>query len=193
MDSREQAAGERRVRDLLIAPVQRLGLGRPAALTVAGFEAMCEELAAKLAYMTDGGLAALAEVVAANRGGKAQDRFPIAAVILQWAADIEPPADDASPLMRKVMAHGIGQDAIREGWGPELLFWLRRHRQWPKGFALKQIRDGGQEPLRRMQDLDARLARGGDLTEEEAAFRARRRAALDKCERIARLGQGGAA
>ena len=192
MDSKEQKAGEKRVRDLLVVPLQRLGLGRPAGLTRSAFEAMCDEISAKLAYMTDDGLAALVEVVASHPGGKARDRFPIAAILLQWAADIEPPADSGSPLIRKVFGHEVGAMAIREGWAPELLFWLKRHRQWPKQFVLSQIRDGASGDVRRMQDIDARLARGADLTPEEVAFRSRRRASLDKCEALVRIVSGGA-
>lgn len=187
MDDKEQKAGEKRVRDLLVVPLQRLGLGRPSGLTIPAFDAMCDEVCAKLAYMTDDGLAALVEVVASHPGGKARDRFPIAAILLQWAADIEPPSDSGSPLIRKVFGHDIGASAIREGWAPELLFWLKRNRQWPKQFVLSQIRDGASSEVRRMQDLDARLARGADLTPDDQSFRARRRASLDKCEALARM------
>ena len=41
MDSAEQAAGERRVRELLIEPLERRGLARPSSLTRAQYEEMC--------------------------------------------------------------------------------------------------------------------------------------------------------
>ena len=136
MDSAAQAAGEVRVKTLLITPLENRGLAKPAGLTRQAFEDMKHSLCAKLAYMSDLSLQALEETAAACPGGKDRDRFPIANQILRDAADIQPPGNDASPLIRKVFAEALGRDAIRDGWAPELLDHLRKIRRWPRGFEI---------------------------------------------------------
>lgn len=184
MNSEEQAQGEKRVMRLLVDPLRRKGLAKPATLTVAGFEDMICDMCARLAYMSEGSLMALEEQVAANPGGKDRDRFPIANHILSWAADIQPPAEGASPLIRAVFAHACGQAAMEEGWAPELLMELRKTRRWPGGWTLKTIREGAGGAVRRMQDLDARLARGDDLAPGDRGWRDQRAAALQWCREI---------
>ncbi|MFP3384404.1 hypothetical protein [Tritonibacter sp. SIMBA_163] len=187
MDAKEQAAGAVRVRQLLIEPLVRLGLAKPSKLTVARFDVMITDLCGKLAYMNDLNLAALAEQVASMPGGKGQDQFPIAAKILQWAAAIQPPPDDASPLFRAVFAHPLGQAALKEGWAPELLGHLRRVRIWPRDYDLNQIRSKAEDARRQIVRQDERVARGGTLSDADWNFRKARRQAQDKCQRIAAL------
>lgn len=116
----------------LIDPLVRLGLVKPSGMTVAQFDVMLDEVRGKLAYMTELNLRALAEQVSNLAGGKNKDRFPIAAKILKWASDIQPPTDDASPLLRAVFAGELGRVAMAEDFGPELLVHVRRNRVWPK-------------------------------------------------------------
>lgn len=187
MDAKEQAAGEARVRRLLIDPLVRLGLAKPTKLTVAQFDAMIADLCGKLAYMTDLNLQALAEQAASMPAGKSQDQFPIAAKILQWAAAIQTPPDDASPLFRAVFAHALGKAALAEGWAPELLGYLRRSRVWPREYDLKQIRSNAEDARRQLMRQDEHVGRGGVLTEADWSFRNARRQAQDKCQRIAAL------
>jgi hypothetical protein len=191
MDAREQADREKRVQALLVEPLFRRGFGRPTTVNAAGFEAMVDDLRQRLAYMTDQNLAALEEVVAANPGGPNKDRFPIANVILSHAAQIQAPGDDASPLMRAVFAHALGLDAITGGWAPELLAWLRKHRRFPTDYAVRDIRDQAASNARQMAIFDERLARGETLRDSEEAWRAGRKAALAKCNRIRELGLKG--
>ncbi|OIQ32318.1 MAG: hypothetical protein BM562_05465 [Alphaproteobacteria bacterium MedPE-SWcel] len=187
MDAKEQAAGEARVRRLLIEPLERLGLAKPSKLTVAQFEAMIADLCGKLAYMNDLNLQALAEQVASMPGGRDQDQFPIAAKILKWAGAIQPPADDASPLFRAVFADRLGQAALAEGWAPELLVHLRRSRIWPREYDLNQIRSRAEDARRRIIRQDEQVARGGRLSEADWNFRRTRDLAQEKCQRIAAL------
>jgi len=190
MDSTQQAEGEARVRRGLVEPLLRRGLARPGSLTVAMFEEMLDDLCARLAYMSELSLGALEEEAAGLAGGKARDRFPISNVILERAARIQPPESDGSPLIRAVFAHRLGQDALAEGWAPELLGWLREHRKWPVAFVLRQIREGAEASLRHLRELDARLARDGDLPERDRQWRDRRLATLEKCRHIAGLALG---
>ncbi|TQS74026.1 hypothetical protein ERN12_06000 [Rhodobacteraceae bacterium] len=192
MDSVEQAAGEKRVRHILIEPLERRGLAKPSTLTRAGYDAMVEELCGKLAYMSAGNLAALEEQVAASPAGKDKDRMPIANTILQWANDIQSPGDDASPLIRAVFAHEIGGEALRDGWGPELLGHVRKFRRFPARFAVAQIRDAARDNIRRMTIIEENMAAGRSVSAEDERFRSYRRAALAKCDRISKLVNEGA-
>lgn len=189
MDGAEQAKGERRVGRVLIEPLLKRGLARPTGLTKARFADMVADLCARLAYMSEANLMVLEEQVAGNPGGRDRDRFPIANHILSWAAQIQPPGDDASPLIRAVFANRLGLDALAGGWAPELLHELKQTRRWPGAWVVKTIRDKADGSVRRMRDLDAKLARGGVLALEEERWRSRRLSILVKCRRIAELGQ----
>lgn len=185
MNGDEQAQGEKCVMRLLVEPLKKRGLAKPTTLTVAGFEEMVRDMCARLAYMSEASLMALEEQVAANPGGKDRDRFPISNLILGWAADIQPPGDGASPLIRAVFAHACGQAALAEGWAPELLAELRKTRRWPGWWVLKTIRDAAARSVQRLQDLDARLAREGELAPADREWRDQRIAALQRCREIA--------
>lgn len=184
MSSKEQAEAERRVRQRLVEPLQRLGLARPTGVTAAQFEAMIDDLCGRLSYMSEMNLDALAEQAAARPGGRDGNRFPIAAKLLTWAAEIQPPADSASPLMRAVFASAIGRAAMAEDWAPELLSFLRKNRCWPKEYDLRGIRERAAEARQRLQKQDEQAARGFFVADTEREFRARRDAALDRCKRI---------
>lgn len=190
MDAREQAAGERRVRELLIEPLQQRGLARPGSLNKAGFDLMLDGLCQRLAYLTETSLRALEEVCANNPSGPAKDRFPVGNDIMRWGADIQPPGDDASPLIRAVFGHQVGRDAIDGGWGPELLAAVRANRRWPGGYALTTIRENARDAVRRMDRLRDDLRRGVDLSQDDGQWYDRRRAANDKCQQIADLAGG---
>ncbi|TRD16947.1 hypothetical protein [Palleronia caenipelagi] len=193
MDSTRQAEGEKRVKELLIDPLLRRGLARPTSLTKVQFEAMTADLCARLAYMSGPSLMALEEQVATSPGGKDKDRFPIANRILEWAAQIQPPGDDASPLIRAVFANALGQDAVAEGWAPELLAELRHNRRWPGAFVVKTVKDKAAPNIRQMQILSEKRARGAALSFEEEHWHGRRKAALGKCRQIAKMSSEGVA
>lgn len=189
MDSAEQVAGEKRVQALLIDPLTRLGLAKPSTVREAQFQEMLAEVKSKLAYMSAESLAALSEQVAANPDGKQGDRFPIAVKILKWAAQIQPPGDDASPLVRAVFAAQLGRDSLIGGWAPELLAEVKRIRRWPLDYGVTQIKDRASDSVGRLRKLDDRLQRGLTLTTEEDQWRSRRLMALQKCRDIADLSE----
>ncbi|PID95781.1 MAG: hypothetical protein CSA85_00480 [Alphaproteobacteria bacterium] len=192
MDSSGQAQGEKRVLALLVEPLQRRGLAKPTSLTKAQFGDMVTDLCARLAYMTDANLMALEEQVAANAGGKEKDRFPIGQRILEWAAQIQPPGDDASPLIRAVFAAQLGLDALAGGWAPELLAELKRNRRWPSSYVVRSVQERSTDKVRQLQRCEEALARGRDLPPEQAEWRARRLAAVAKCEGIRDMAMRGA-
>lgn len=185
MNEKEQAAGEKRVKELLIEPLEALGLTKPGTMRKEQFETMKKELRQMLAYMQPKSLEELREWCAAHPTGKERDRFPIALHILNQARRIEPPESGPSPLMLKVFGHPLGREAIAKGWAPELLTWLKGNREWPGNFTLSQIKGAADDPVRRLEDIEIRMARGDAVSAEEAAFRDRRRAALQKCQDIA--------
>lgn len=193
MDAEAQAAGEKRVKRLLIDPLKLRGLAKPSGLKVKEFDNMCDSLCAKLAYMTDGGLEALEEQIAAHPGGKMKNQFPIANEILRAAAAMEPPSDSASPLMRKVFSSKLGLDALDGGWAPELHADLRRMRRWPGSYAVDTIKNDARDSIVRLENLNAMVDRGEPLSPDQSAWRDRRIAALQKCKEIAQLGQGAGA
>ncbi len=182
MEACEQEAGEKRVMDCLINPLERRGLAKPSTLTKAQYEAMTRDLCQRLAYMSEEGLAALEEHAAAQPSGKARDRMPIGNAMLEWAAQIEPPRDDGSPLVRKVFAHEIGRRALEGGYAPELLGVVKRHRKWPGGYFIDQARAASYDGNRRLEDIERRLVEGKEVSEAEAAWRDRRRSIIARCE-----------
>lgn len=190
MDAKDQAAGERKVREMLIDPLLKRGLMKPKGMPVKQFEDMLDDICARLAYMTDTGLAALEEHCAAQPGGADKDRFPLGNRILDWAGQIEAPGDSVSPLIMKIFAHETGQRAIAEGWAPELLRHVRVKRVWPAPFIQSKLRDDARRDMRDYADIEAALARGEEISAQQAAFRARRKAALDRCAEIATMGAG---
>lgn len=188
MDRQAQEAGEARVREVLVDGLMRRGLAPPSKLTRAQFQEMTDGLCAKLAYMTEANLAALEELVARKAGGKDRDRFPIANVILEDAAAIQPPSDTGSPLMRAIFAHEVGQAAIREGWAPELREMARKMRAWPGGYAQTQARQAADGAVRRLAEIEEAEARGEAPDAEDAAWAQARRAKIARCREIGALG-----
>lgn len=173
------------MRQVLIEGLERRGLARPSNLNRVQYDAMAKDLCEKLAYMTDLNLAALEEQAAASPGGKDRDRMPIANKILEWAAQIQPPEDTVSPLMRAVFAAALGVDAMRDGWAPELLGHLRKHRQWPGAYAVGQVKMAGLEAHRRLVIVEERMAAGVEIGPDDRAWRERRLQQLARCQRIA--------
>ncbi|MDE4142317.1 hypothetical protein [Phaeobacter gallaeciensis] len=185
MDAKEQAAGEKRVQEILIAPLEALGLARPSTSTLAKFEVMKKELRQKLAYMSEDGLTELREWIEAHPEGKNKDRFPIALKILAKARKLEAPDTGPSPLMLNVFRDELGLRAIRQGWAPELLAFIKGARDFPGPWSQTKIRESADNPARRLEDIEMRLARGDVISAEEDRFRLQRRAALQTCQEIA--------
>lgn len=190
MDRTEQAAGEKRVRQLLIEPLELRGLMRPSGMTKVNYEKMCHRLCQMLAYMAGEKLASLEEEVAAKAEGKNRDRMPIANKILGWAALHQKPEECTSQLMRNVFSHAVGAEAISEGWAPELLQWLHEKRSWPTGYVISKIKENADAPHRRLTIIEENLGYGRAPGPEDAVFRAHRLAAMEKCRRLADLGRG---
>ncbi|WP_170335006.1 hypothetical protein [Ruegeria arenilitoris] len=189
MDAKEQAAGEKRVRQLLIEPLTARGLKKPKGFTSqADFDAMVNKtLCPKLAYMSDLNLGALEDQIAAHPEGRDRDQMPIPNKILAFAADIQEPGDEASPLMLAVFAAQLGQDALASDWAPELRRFLKKKRKWPKADEVALIKQEAQSALRRLHDIQQREASDRVVMTEELNWRDMRSAAKHKCEEIRAL------
>ncbi|MBE3637478.1 hypothetical protein [Mangrovicoccus algicola] len=189
MERQEQEAGERRVRAILVEPLIRRGLKRPSDSKVAVFEEGLREMCQKLAYMSELNLAGLAEEISARPGGRNQDQFWQINRILNRAAEIEPPSDSASPLLRAVFSNELGRSALRDGWAPELRKIVRDERRWPMEFAVMKAREAGAQNQRRMEVLARRVAQGLSIDPDDAVFLRRRQEVQARCEALAGEGQ----
>ncbi|NVK56671.1 MAG: hypothetical protein HWE26_13755 [Alteromonadaceae bacterium] len=115
MKEQNLTEGKKRVGECLIEPLGRVGMVKPSNMTVDAFDGYCDDLRARLAYMSAEGLAVLAEVVERNGTGKKGDRFPSVMLVCKMAARIETPPPSDSRLVRwQIRAHGV--DALRGGW-----------------------------------------------------------------------------
>lgn len=193
MDEKAQSDGEKRVETVLIAPLLALGLAKPSTATKAEFEAQKKELRQKLAYMSEPGLVRLREWIETHPGGKDKDRFPIPLKILPQAYGIEEPETGPSPLMLKIFAHPMGQEAIKKGWAPELLKHIKATREWPQAWSQTKIRQKADDPVRRLEDIELRMSRNEPIPPDDVRFRNQRRAALRKCQDIADQARAGQA
>jgi hypothetical protein len=178
----------------LIETLLARGLAKPKGFTKqSDFDAMVAKvLCPKLAYMSDLNLAALEAEVAANPVGKGSDQMVIPNQILERAANIQPPGDEASPLMRAVFAAALGRDALAGNWGPELLRFLRKKRSWPKPPNVAEIKAQALTAMGRTEDIYRQQAAGQPVSEADLSWSASRQAAQEKCEHIRKLVSGGA-
>ncbi|MVO14824.1 hypothetical protein [Parasedimentitalea huanghaiensis] len=200
MNSDDQVAGEKQVQEILIEPLEGLGLGRPTTTNKEQFEKMKRTLRQGLASMSAESLTELLEWAMRHAGGPRRDRFPIGKDIMLQARSYQGQSrgSDPSPLFRDIFASPLGQEAISKGWAPELLDWLRDlpmgERKWPGKWTQTQIKDMADGPKRRLEDIEMKLSRNDDVSREDQAFRNKRRAAIQRCQDIAELAQteGGA-
>lgn len=191
MDSEAQAEGEQRVMVILFEPLEDLGLGRPTTTTIDGYQKMKRTVCQCLAAKTEPVLCELREWSLAHPGGPNRDRVPIGVHILAQAKRLAPPPSQftPSPLIDAIFSAQLGRDAIKGGWAPELLGWVRSRptgeREWPKAWTVTQIKNSACDALRRLEDIEFREGRGAIIDAEDVAFRDRRLAALQKCADIA--------
>jgi len=184
MDRAEQADGEKRVRELLIEPMERMGLARPSTIKAADWPASVAEICARLAYMGPEKLAALADELITQQARLGKDRMPVPAVILDRAAKVQPPADSNSPLITAVFRDRIGREAIAGDWAPELLVAVRRTRRWPSEYTIGEARSAAREAVRQVQLTRERMARGETVSPEQQHMAEARAGAVERCRAI---------
>lgn len=191
MDSDAQKQGEARVKKRLIDPLIRQGLQRPGGMTVSVFQDMQRELCQKLAYMSELGLDALAEIGAGMAGGSGKDRFPIARALLEQAGRIEPPPDDGSPRIRAVFQHAVGRAAVAGGYAPELLRELKKVSTFANDYMVTMARERAAVNRGRLDQIKRQRAAGGTVSDEDLAFEAARAKADALCKQLSEISVGG--
>lgn len=184
MSGNDQDAGEKRVRELLVEPLLDRGLIRPSGMTIEAFEKMCTKLCQKLWYMSDLNLSATEEEVAKLPGGANADRFPIANIILEKAADIQPPTENNSNLIRAFFAHEKGRTAVEESYGPEILKWLLKNRRWPSDLTITKAREASSDHISRQKSIERRMADGQEISPDDEMFRGARMDRQRRCEAL---------
>lgn len=127
------AEKKRRVRELLIAPLDEIGLTRKRGVTVEAHAQQLDTLAKRLAYMSPVGLELLREQIETAAVASGKDVWPSVVAILGIAKRIEEPPVEEMRLVPTWMASREG----RETWArdpveaAELLRWLRAKRRPP--------------------------------------------------------------
>ncbi len=127
MEGEELKQGKARVYRVLLEPLKERGMARPARMTVAAEQDMMDRLAARLAYMAEDRLQALAEVVEAHGGGKLRNTWPAEVSICNWARRIQQPPAGVSRLVRTMLQSAAGDAAEAGGYLVELFRFLRKH------------------------------------------------------------------
>jgi hypothetical protein len=190
MEAIEQATGEKRVMDVLITPLEEMGLGKPSTILKPDWPRSKTVLCQKLAYMTEVGLVELREWVETHAGGKQRDRFPIPMHITKEGWRIEEPNVGPSPFILSIFRNALGQAALKAGWAPELLEQVKAKRgEWPGPWTVTKIKESADGAMRRLEDIELRLSHDDEISKEDAMWRDQRLAAIRKCQDIADLAQ----
>jgi hypothetical protein len=71
---------------------------------------------------------------------------------------------------------------VAEGFGPELLRWVKKHRRWPKDGDIRLVRAEGVEAVGRIQLIEDRQRRGVVVDQADTRFLEARRRAEQKCQ-----------
>lgn len=164
-----QKARRDRVRRVLIEPLLDMGLRKPKARSAEDQAAFLARVERRLAYLGEGHLATLVEVVARNGDGAQHNVWPAEASIVAWAAILEPPPDEDSRLVRSYLGSAAGVRA----WGEApavavaLRRYLREHGRPPRECDWAGIREQARRWVAEMQRIDERR-REGSMTAEEA-------------------------
>ena len=186
MEAIEQATGEKRVMDVLITPLEEMGLGKPATILKPDWPRSKTVLFQKLAYMTEVGLVELREWVETHAGGKQRDRFPIPMHITKEGWRIEEPNVGPSPFILSIFRNALGQGALKAGWAPELLEQVKAKRgEWPGPWTVTKTKESADGAMRRLEDIELRLSHDDEISKEDAMWRDQRLAAIRKCQDIA--------
>lgn len=160
-----QEHGKARVRHHLIAPLEALGLRRPAGVTAEVQRTRLDALAERLAYMDAANLDTLADAVAAQ-AERAGGTWPAPIVICGWAQGIEPRPFAENRIVHSWLASVEGPRARAGGWLVPLLRFLRRRAMPPTDFDKRLIREEADRDRRTAAVYAERRDRGTASAEE---------------------------
>ena len=173
MEGEALRAGKEKVKAIVINPLVARGMARRSSQKVAEFEAMQESLAARLAYMDEGNLIVLAEMIERLAEGKSHNLWPAEVTICNWARKLQPPPPSESRLVRSYLQSGAGHRAYDEGYLVELFEYLKRMGIPPTSeYALTTIRDKAMANARQRLIIAERMANGSAEPLEQGWLRA---------------------
>ncbi len=141
MEGEELRAGKERVKKHLIDPLNAIGMVRKKGMTIDTHQSVMDGLMARLSYMDEGFLYALAEVVETHAGGPDKDHWPALTLITGWARALQEPPPSESRLVRSFLQSAPGQRAVDGGYIVELRAFLKRNGRPPGDYDMKQILD----------------------------------------------------
>ena len=186
-----QAPGKARVRQILIEPLEQMGLRRPKGAKAGDHAERVERLVERLAYMSPPGLQALLAALERLAGGALGNEWPSDLVVLRVAWGIEPPPPALDRLFTSYLASAAGQRAWAES--PQLAAELATHLATRRRPPLDHEWDGMRaraSARRRELLMAARRETEGRASEADAQDLARWRREVTKLRALV-LGQTG--
>lgn len=134
--------GRTRVREVFVARLERDGLVRPRAATVADHAAFLARVVDRLSYLPEPDLVVLAECVLRRASGKAMNEWPAFATIWNLAQTVcrQPEPDESRHIMTTWLRSRGGPVARDGGYLVELWRYLRAFGVPPSTAALEMIK-----------------------------------------------------
>lgn len=154
MEGQELRDGKERVRVNLIAPLVASGMMRKRGRTVDEHDNFLASLTARLSYMTEDRLTALAEVVERYAEGPKKNIWPAEVSIVNWARRLQEPPASESHLVRSFLQSAAGDAAVAGGYLVELFLYLKRYGAPPSSFAMTGIRSDAEDNARRREAIE---------------------------------------
>ena len=179
MEGAELKEGKERVRQYLIDPLVSGGMVRKRGQKVEEHDKMLASLEARLAYMFEDRLKALAEVVERYAEGPKKNIWPAEVSITNWARRLQEPPASESRLVRSYLQSGAGEAARIGGYVVELFLYLKKYGAPPNDYSMQQIRDQADDNrrnrLRIERDQELGMASPRDLKWLEGYMATRQR------------------
>lgn len=175
--------GKDRVRQNLITPLVKAGMVRKRGVTQASEDEMLANLEARLAYMTEANLKALAEVVTTYASGKHHNNWPAEVSIYNWARRIQLPPASESRLVRSYLQSAAGRAALNGGYLVELFMHLKKWGAPPNDFSMSEIKRKASEN-QGARDRIKREQASGRASQRDLDWVASYFQALERCEGV---------
>ncbi|WP_407496824.1 hypothetical protein [Pseudooceanicola sp. MF1-13] len=160
MEGEELRQGKARVRAILIDPLERRGMKRKRNVSQDDHARFLDGLSARLAYMAEDRLAALAEVVERMATGKLQDIWPSEVTIINNARRLQAPPVSQSRLVRTYLQSAAGDAAEAGGYLVELMAYLKRVGNVPGQYAMDTIRKEADDNARMIERVTIERKQG---------------------------------
>lgn len=160
MEGQELRDGKERVRMNLIDPLVGRGMVRKRGQKVEAHDKFLASLEARLAYMAEDRLQALAEVVERHASGPQKNVWPAEVSIMNWAWRLQEVPASESRLVRSYLQSDAGDAARSGGYLVELFVYLRRYGAPPNDYAMKCIREESEDNQRKRAVIERKREEG---------------------------------